>query len=153
MPVTTVLSVVAAALLAACEPPTCEAGPAVVAEVIDGDTLILADGERVRLILVDAPEADDCFGASATRFHRDLVAGATVELDGDEVCHDRFDRRLAYVSIDGRDVGRLLVERGYARVLHVPPTGDQRLTGYRAAEAEARAAGRGLWGTCVTRYP
>jgi micrococcal nuclease len=148
-----VRSILAAALVAACEPHPCEAGPAEVADVVDGDTLILADGERVRLILIDAPEADDCFGSSATRFHRDLVAGAAIELDGDEVCRDRFDRRLAYVSVDGRDVGRLLVERGYACVLHVPPTGDERLADYRAAEAAARAAGRGLWGTCAMRCP
>jgi micrococcal nuclease len=152
-PFIAVVGVVSAMLVAACEPTTCEAGPAEVADVVDGDTLILASGERVRLILVDAPEVDDCFGPSATRLLRDLVAGATVELDGDEVCRDRFDRRLAYVAVDGRDVGRLLVERGHACVLHVPPTGDERLADYRAAEAAARAAGRGLWGSCATRCP
>jgi micrococcal nuclease len=152
-PIIAVVAVVSAVLVAACELPACEAGPAEVADVVDGDTLILADGDRVRLILVDAPEADDCFGPSATRFLRDLVAGTTVELDGDEVCRDRFDRRLAYVSVDRRDVGRLLVERGHACVLHVPPTGDERLADYRAAEAAARTAGRGLWGSCAARCP
>jgi micrococcal nuclease len=154
VPVTAAALTVAIALAAAgCDQPTCGPDEGVVTDVIDGDTLVLAGGERVRHLLVDAPEADDCFGDGATRFHRDLLLGATVRLDDDEVCRDRYDRRLAYVSLAGRDVGRLLVERGYACVLHVPPTGDQRLDDYRAAEAAARAAHRGLWASCPARCP
>ena len=65
-----------------------------------------------------------------------------------EVCDDRFGRRLAYVSIDGVDVGRLLVERGYGCLLYLPPDGADRVDDYRAAEASARDARRGLWGAC-----
>jgi micrococcal nuclease len=153
VPMAIVTSIATAPMAAGCDEPTCGPEGGVVVDVIDGDTLVLAGGERVRHLLVDAPEADACFGASASRFHRDLVLGARVELDDDEVCRDRFDRRLAYVAHDGRDVGRLLVERGYACVLHVPPTGDERLADYRAAEAAARAAGRGLWAGCAPRCP
>jgi micrococcal nuclease len=147
------LAAVIALTATGCAEPPCGDSAGVVTEVVDGDTLVLAGGERVRHLLVDAPEADDCFGASATRFHRDLLLGASIELDDDEVCRDRYGRRLAYVSRDGRDVGRLLLERGYACVLHVPPTGDDRLADYRAAEATARAGRRGLWASCPARCP
>jgi len=42
----------------------------------------------------------------------------------------------------------LLVERGYACVLHIPPDGDDRAAEFTALEAAARAAHRGLWGAC-----
>jgi micrococcal nuclease len=147
------LAAVIALTATSCAEPPCGDSAGVVTEVVDGDTLVLAGGERVRHLLVDAPEADDCFGASATRFHRDLLLGTSVELDDDDVCRDRYGRRLAYVSRDGRDVGRLLLERGYACVLHVPPTGDERVADYRAAEAAARAGRRGLWASCPARCP
>ncbi len=41
-----------------------------------------------------------------------------------------------------------MIERGYARVLHVPPNGNSRAAGLGALEDAARAARRGLWGAC-----
>jgi micrococcal nuclease len=124
-----------------------------VARVIDGDTIELASGEKLRYLLVDTPEstggAKDCFGAEAATLNRDVVEGQVVELTYDEAaCTDRFGRTLAYVSVAGREVNRLLVERGYACVLHIPPGGDDRADAFSALEAAARAARRGMWGAC-----
>ncbi|MDB4953394.1 MAG: thermonuclease family protein [Myxococcales bacterium] len=120
--------------------------------VIDGDTVELASGAKIRYLLVNTPEItnghDDCYGANAAQFNSDLVLGKTVELRYDVQCTDRFDRTLAYVSIDGREVNTLLVERGYGCVLHIPPDGDDRADELLAVQAEARAASRGLWGVC-----
>jgi micrococcal nuclease len=144
---------IAALVAAACDG-AAPCGPAdgVVADVIDGDTIVLASGERVRYLLVDTPESTggtaDCFGASAARFNRDLVLGRTVSLSYGEVCDDRYGRPLAYVRVDGVDVGELLVSRGYACVLHIPPAGDDRVAAYRSLEDQARGARRGLWGAC-----
>lgn len=124
---------------------------AVVDRVIDGDTIV-AGGVTIRYLLVDTPEITggrgDCYGSNAAQFNADLVLGKTVELDYDTACDDRFGRTLAYVAVDGRDVSRLLVERGYACVLHIPPDGDDRAEDFAAVEAEARSARRGLWGAC-----
>lgn len=140
------------ALLAACDAGVCGPSSGVVAEVVDGDTITLESGERVRYLLVDAPEStggrNDCFGDSAARLNRDLVLGRAVALEYDAVCDDRYGRRLAYVTVDGVEIGRLLVERGHGCVLHVSPAGDDRVAEYRALEAAARAARRGLWGSC-----
>jgi len=130
----------------------CGAREAIVERVIDGDTIVVSGGVRIRYLLVDAPETtnghDDCYGANATQFNADLVLGKTVELDYDVECRDRFGRTLAYVAVEGQDVNQLLVERGYACVLHIPPDGDARAAEFEALESAARAARRGLWGAC-----
>jgi micrococcal nuclease len=122
-----------------------------VARVIDGDTIELAGGERVRYLMVDAPETageGECYGANARTFNADLVLGKTVEVRGDIACQDAFGRRLAYVRVDGREINTLLIERGYACALHVPPNGDDRAGEFEALEETARIARRGLWGAC-----
>jgi micrococcal nuclease len=126
-----------------------------VAEVVDGDTVVLEGGARVRYLLVDTPEItkgkQDCYGPEARDFNRALVQGRTVSLAYGEACTDRFGRLLAYVAVDGREVNPLLVERGLASVLYVAPAGGTRRAEFEALEAQARAARRGLWGACGAR--
>jgi micrococcal nuclease len=147
-------SLAALAALAACSDSgaSCGPGEAMVERVIDGDTILLAGDLKVRYLLVDAPETTngrtDCYGANAARFNADLVLGKTVQLTYDVQCQDRFGRALAYVTLVGQDVNRLLIERGYACLLHIPPDGDARAEELAAVQAEARAAGRGLWSAC-----
>ena len=142
------------ALLAGCSESGSECGPteAVVARVIDGDTIELASGERIRYLMVNTPETtggkNECYGQNAVQFNRDLVEGKTVKLDYDVECTDRFDRTLAYVSVAGQEVNTLMVERGYACVLHIPPNGDSRADEFDALEDAAKAENRGLWGMC-----
>jgi micrococcal nuclease len=142
--------------LAACDasaPPACGPERDVVARVIDGDTVQLASGAIVRYLLVDTPEsvngASDCFGHEAASFDRTLVEGREVTLSYDDAaCTDRYGRLLAYVAVDGREVNSLLVERGYACVLYLPPAGTARHEAFEALERRARAERRGLWGAC-----
>jgi micrococcal nuclease len=102
--------------------------------------------------MIDAPESTsepvECFGANAAALNAALVLGKRVTLDHDVECEDRFGRTLAYVSVDGLEVSSLMLERGYACVMHVPPNGNDRAGELRALEAAARAARRGLWGAC-----
>jgi micrococcal nuclease len=138
----------------------CEAGErcgpavAVVRRVLDGDTIELEGGALVRYLMIDAPEAGaraECFGAMAAQANADLVAGRRVELRYDVECRDDYERLLAYVTVDGREVNSLLLERGYACVLEVPPNGEARRDELEALEARARAQERGLWGACSPR--
>ncbi len=154
----TVIPIAAAASAAACSGAgdggsACGPSSGVVARVIDGDTIELASGEKIRYLLVDTPEsvngATDCFGHEAAQFNTDLVDGKRVTLRYDEAeCTDRFDRTLAYVTVDGREANTLLVERGYACVLYIPPAGTDRKDELYALEAAARAESRGMWGAC-----
>ena len=122
------------------------------ARVIDGDTIELDSGERVRYLLVDTPEStngkDDCFGAEAAMLNAMLVDGKTVTLSYDAECTDRYDRLLAYVEVDGREINSLLLERGAACVLHIPPNGSDRVDEYRELERTAANQMVGVWGAC-----
>ena len=120
--------------------------------VIDGDTIVLTTGDKIRYLLINAPETtdghNDCYGQNASQFNSDLVNGKMVDLIYDVQCTDMYGRLLAYVSVDGQEVNSLMVERGYACVLHIPPDGDDRAQEFEDLEAEAKAANRGLWGAC-----
>lgn len=153
---TVATAVFAAAAAAACQDDgvagRCGPTEAEVARVIDGDTIELAGGERVRYLMVDAPEvgtgAAECYGSNAATFNADLVLGKRVELRHDAECDDAFGRTLAYVHVAGKEINALLIERGYACVLHVPPNGDDRAAELEALQDAARLARRGLWGAC-----
>lgn len=135
--------------------------------VVDGDTLKVrvADGRRrsVRLIGIDTPETVkpgtpvQCGGPEASAAMRVLAYSrirpraigrvATLIADPTQDRIDRYGRLLAYVESDGRDLGRSLVEQGWARVrVYAGPFA--RLGDYRAQERRARGAGRGVWGRC-----
>jgi micrococcal nuclease len=133
---------------------------AVVVEVIDGDTIVveLAGGERdiVRLLGVDTPETKDpdrpvgCYGPEASAFTGARLLGRRVRLERDAEPRDQYDRRLAYVVLDGERFNDELLRFGYARLLVIAPNVAHARTMLRA-ELAARAAGVGLWSACGTR--
>lgn len=135
----------------------CGPAEAVVAEVIDGDTIVLENGDRVRYLMVDTPEVtqgkNECWGNEARSFNASLVLGQIVSLRYDAECKDRYGRWLAYVSVGGREVNELLLERGHACVLHIAPNGCDRLDDYLSLEEDARSSGLGLWGGACEAPP
>lgn len=144
-----------AAALGACDGgggSVCGPTSGVVVNVVDGDTIDLESGERIRYLMVDTPEstngATDCFGQNAKTLNSDLVLGETVTIEYDVECTDRFGRLLGYVSVGATEINTELVERGYACVLHIPPNGDDRAAEFEALEDDAIAAQRGMWGLC-----
>ena len=130
----------------------CGASEAKVTRVVDGDTIELDDGRKVRYLLVDTPETtqghDDCYGSNAVQFNTDLVLNKTVELSYDVECTDRYGRTLAYVLVDGQEVNSLIIQRGYGCVLHISPDGDARADEFKAYQTEAKTKKAGLWGAC-----
>jgi micrococcal nuclease len=133
------------------EPERCGPSEAVVERVIDGDTVVLESGERVRYLLIDTPEdtsTKECWGAEATQANRDLVEGRLVRLHYDLECEDRYGRLLAYIERSGQIINRVLVERGHACVLQIPPNGQEFVDEYRSLEEAARQLNRGLWAVC-----
>ncbi len=141
--------------IAACSStPGSDCGPSsgMVERVIDGDTIVLATGEKLRYLLIDAPETtnghNDCYGSNASQFNSDLVLHKTVDLTYDSQCTDMYGRLLAYISVDGMDVNQLMVERGYACVLFIPPDGMSRYDEFKMDQAAAKAQSKGIWGAC-----
>ena len=127
-----------------------------VTRVVDGDTIELESGEKVRYIGIDTPETVkpgwpvECFGKEASKRNRELVEGKWVTLASDVSDRDRYGRWLRFVYLpDGTFVNDLLVREGYARVSSFPPDISKQDV-FLAAERDARAAKRGLWadGAC-----
>ena len=119
-----------------------------VERVIDGDTIVVSGGQRVRYTGIDTPEVGqdaEYFGEEATAFNRRLLASGRVTLEKDVSDKDRFGRLLRYVYADGILVNAELVREGYARAHAFPPD-----TSYApclsSLEQEAREASRGMWG-------
>ena len=135
-----------------------------VTRVIDGDTIKLADGERVRLIGIDTPEArynqklerdrkrekKDAetiirMGQKASAFTKTLVEGKRVKLEFDVEKYDRYDRLLAYVYLpNGTMLNAELVKEGYAQVYTFPPN-VKYVDLFVRLQEEARENNRGLW--------
>jgi len=122
----------------------------VVERVIDGDTLDLADGIRVRLAGIDAPEskhprkAVECLAFEASRFLKKLVEHREVVLFVDSQGRDKFGRILAHIEVDSRYANGELVGHGFAVVYRARRSDrDERL---KALEAGAKAQAIGLWG-------
>ena len=119
----------------------------------DGDTLILADGRKVRVIGLNAPEVahsghdGDPLANEATIAARNFLRDSSkVVLQPGVEEKDRHGRLLAHVfrPLDGASLASDLLARGLAWQITVPPN-----IGYlecnRAAENKARAEGRGVW--------
>jgi micrococcal nuclease len=142
--------------LCACSPPMSPCGPrtGVVTSVIDGDTIELQSGVRIRYLLSDTPETTggkrDCFGPEAVARNKGLVDSQTVTLTYDEArCQDTFGRTLAYVSVGLTEVNATLVREGLACALFVSPAGQARREEFETLESEAKTARAGMWGQCT----
>ncbi len=120
-----------------------------VKEVVDGDTIVLEDGTKVRYIGLNTPERDRPFYEEATEANRKLTDGREVRLELDTVEIDQYGRTLAYVFVGETFVNLELLRQGYANVFTVPPNVKYEER-FREAEREAREAGRGLWATKET---
>jgi micrococcal nuclease len=136
-----------------------------VKRVVDGDTLLLENGLRVRLIGIDTPEIHESaklsrdskrsgedagaikqMGQKAYEFTRSLVEGKRVGLEFDVEKYDKYNRLLAYVFLksNGMFVNAEIVRQGYASLMTIPPNvkyADQ----FRQLYQEARENKRGLW--------
>jgi len=85
-----------------------------VSYVLDGDTIQLSTGERVRLIGINTPEVGEPCSAEATEKLKELVLGKEVTLESDVEDKDQYDRLLRYVYINGLFVNKEMVRLGLA---------------------------------------
>jgi micrococcal nuclease len=140
-------------------------GPGVpVVRDIDGDTIVVdIDGrqEKIRYLGINTPETVDprkpvqCFGHEASNRMKSLLKGGRVVLvaSPNREDRDKYGRLLRYVELpDGTDLNLKMLQDGYAYE-YTFGTPYSRQDAYRAAEASARAANRGLWSpqTCDGR--
>ena len=127
---------------------------ALVVRVIDGDTVELENGDRVRYLGIDTPETVhtdkpvECYGPEASQRNKELVEGKMVRLLKDGPDRDDYGRFLRYVFVDDTFVNGDLVWGGYA---YARSYGDVPLFYQTLVQLErsAREGERGLWEACM----
>ena len=135
-----------------------------VKRVVDGDTIKLENGERLRLIGIDTPEMHDSnklyrdsrktnqdaetikkLGGISYEFTKSLIEGKRVRLEFDVEKHDKYGRLLAYVYLkDGTFVNAEIVKQGFASLMTIAPN-VKYADLFKALYKEARENNRGLW--------
>lgn len=114
--------------------------------VIDGDTVELTSGERVRYVGIDTPERGEPFYIEAKQRNMSLTLGLNVRL---VICvgepRDKYGRLLGWVRSGGVDVAAVLLREGLARVMVIPPCGLKKRDEFKGYETRARQRGLGIW--------
>jgi len=129
-----------------------------VIRVIDGDTIEIEEGEKVRYIGIDTPETVDprkpvqCFGVEASNKNKELVGDKMVRLEKDITDRDKYNRLLRYVWVDDVFINLELVKQGFAYSYSYPPDIKYQEL-FVKAQQEAREANRGLWNSCPAVVP
>ena len=135
------LSLAIAATIGGCLPHDSFEGRCV--KVYDGDTIeVMAGGPtslRVRLHAIDSPEKGQPFSNAARKRTRELVEGKRVRVEVRD--RDQYDRLVARIYIDDRDLSEQLISEGLA--WHYTRYSSELALG--KAQREARKARRGLW--------
>jgi len=141
-----------AALLVACAAP--RAGgetpgdpfvPAFVERVVDGDTVVLAGRQRVRLAGVNCPEIDEPLGLEAREFALKMVGRKDVRVRQDR--KDRYGRLVSDIRQGARSLAEALVEAGLAHVFLIPPLDREEADRLLEIQERARERRVGIWGT------
>ena len=119
----------------------------IVNKVIDGDTVELLGGDKLRLLSIDTPERGDPLYEEARSFLSNLTLGRTAEIRFANRRRDRYGRLLGYLYIDSLFVNRAILENGLGYLylfkdtdLHRSETGQ-----LLAAQRRAMTARVGLW--------
>lgn len=135
-----------------------------ISRVVDGDTVKLSNGQKMRLIGVDTPEVHysnkllkdsdrtgrdiktiQALGRKASDFTKNLCLGKKARLEFDVEKHDRYGRLLGYLYLeDGTFVNGKILEEGYGQVMTVPPN-VKHAEYFLKLQKDARAKRKGLW--------
>lgn len=123
-----------------------------VAQVLDGDTVELVDGRRVRLVGINTPELahpprpEEPLAQWAADLLRDRIGDRPLWLQPGQQAKDHYGRTLGYLfTAEGNNIIAELLYSGAGFQVAIPPNlayGDC----YTAAQAQARVQGRGVWG-------
>jgi micrococcal nuclease len=140
-------------LLAGCANGAVDTGLVHVKKVIDGDTIILKNNDKVRFLGVNTPELghgkfrDEPLANQALQFVKRKIQGREVRLKNERAQKDKYGRRLAQIyTQNGENIQTGLLERGLAFVVAIGEGEFEYIDGYIAAESKAREANKGVWG-------
>jgi micrococcal nuclease len=131
-----------------------------VLRVVDGDTLELEDGTKVRFLNVDTPEtvkkntAVMCYGKEASNYTKARLTDKTIQLTTDKSPRDQYGRELRFVFLDGVDTSKVensfnaeMIKKGFARARFYSPNTTYKKN-FEAIQKEAQDTKAGIWSAC-----
>ncbi|MBS3050761.1 MAG: thermonuclease family protein [Candidatus Aenigmarchaeota archaeon] len=119
-----------------------------VTKVIDGDTVVIGGGQRVRLLSIDTRErGENCYNEAKQRLE-ELVLLKNITLERDKEDKDRYDRLLRYIYVGDEMINIQMIEEGLAVAYIYEPN-----VKYRSAFLEAETAARDEGGCVWTNLP
>lgn len=139
--------------------------PLKVIRVIEGNIIVLHNGERVRFIGVDTPPKYEClkldenaerlgkdkeflkaFSKKSAKFTQKLCKGKRVKLEYDQTKQDKYGRLLAYVYLpNGKLLNEEIILQGYGFMDLEYPFKQELIERLREAQRIAKEKKRGLW--------
>lgn len=139
------------------------AGPAesTVAMVYDGDSFVMANGDEIRLIGIDAPEKGQPGAAQARAFLKQLIEGRQIRLQADKQDKDRYGRLLRYAYLPAGQgqaglgetfINAEMLRRGHAQTFFIPPNGATYKEQLLEAENQSRQSKTGIWAPDLPVY-
>ena len=92
-------------------------------KVVDGDTIYLENGDKIRFVGVNTPERGVEGYIASKNFVQKLCLNKEVGIDIDDAKHsDRYGRTLGVVIVDGKNINEMLLKEGLAEVMYLPPS-------------------------------
>lgn len=92
-------------------------------KVVDGDTIYLDNGKKIRMVGVNTPERGVGGYITSKNFVQKLCLNKEVGIDIDDSKNtDRYGRTLAVVVVDGKNLNQILLQEGLAEIMYMPPS-------------------------------
>ncbi|MBU0982668.1 MAG: thermonuclease family protein, partial [candidate division Zixibacteria bacterium] len=125
----------------------------VVVKVIDGDTVELQGGDRLRLLSIDTPEHGEPLYTEATALLSRVALNQQVRIEFAEQRRDKYGRLLGYLFIDTLFVNRMMLDSGlaYLYLMKAAELNRELTAPMLAAQRTAMTRRVGLWN--LTREP
>ncbi len=128
---------------------------------VDGDTVELTDGRKVRYLNVDTPEtvksgtSVKCFGPEASEFNKKLMTkGRDIWMTADKAKTDRYGRELRFMFLKAEDtddmsksVNASLVKLGFGQAKFYSPNTTYKKD-FEKWQFEAQQKPVGIWKSC-----
>ncbi len=93
-----------------------EGREAIVERIIDGDTLVIENKTSVRLLGINSPEKGEFYYEEAKKFLEDSILNEKVYLEFGAKKYDKYNRVLAFVFSENKNVNIELIKQGFANV-------------------------------------
>lgn len=112
-----------------------------VTRVIDGDTVVLENGQRLRLLGINTPEKTMPYHDEAKNFLKNLVENKSIKIESRGT--GKYGRTLSYIFINNKNINEEMLRQGLANLFYYDK--DKYYKDAKNAEEFARLNEKNLW--------